>query len=655
MYYKVLAIFACIVIGISALPAGFTGLPGAPGQPRLQGPAGEVTPTALIIVPMSSEAKMSLTFYGSGFVPGEKVRVIMTVDGVPYSFGHAGTAQLSTGGGIAVANETGTFKLESIGDIPVAIDPGVYTVEAVGDKGSRTTALLEKLKEEVLIPKKKIPDTLNLEGTAAEVGRIWAKINRDSVLAKYELYMAWADVFFSKEKLVGMEEELKVFAELSKDIAKAIGCSHWIEELNAMADEIGIDRDLFISYNFGRYGNLPALYAKERKGEEGCTSFAITDPATKDGQIIFHKTRDMREELQAAYVKKITGLPPGEKVYKFFGEMGTSDIGISFFVNEKGLAGAADATPPIGLEKQFVPEPKKYDGLMNHMTLRYFAEKCKNVEEVRKALHSFVEKGYVATGGSGGTHYLFADAEGNVLHIADNCHTVFVDEINPDLLYKGKTYPGIYFTRHREDAYGSPEDALISSYGNITVELADSAQVGRHPAMWTYRSSQSSFTVLIDPKHPETLTTIFVALPAYGYSIPFLMGATETPRALLDGTVYTQQKGSYRYSEYQQSGINDIWKAHLDAVRKQLAEDKNVVKSINDNFLYMVKKVLSMNYTLGCSKGIDELALPGQKRFLDSLWVLRRKLSWKFCLRRNKTSGVVSNLAEANYLSETRC
>jgi hypothetical protein len=28
MYYKVLTIFACLVIGISALPAGFTGLPG---------------------------------------------------------------------------------------------------------------------------------------------------------------------------------------------------------------------------------------------------------------------------------------------------------------------------------------------------------------------------------------------------------------------------------------------------------------------------------------------------------------------------------------------------------------------------------------------------------------------------------------------------
>ena len=444
-----------------------------------------------------------------------------------------------------------------------------------------------------------------LKGTAEEVGKIWAEINRDSILAKYESYMAGTDAFFSKEVLGEMEKELKVFAELSKDIAKTIGCSHWIEELNAMADEIGVDRDLFISYNFGRYRNLAASYAKERK-EEGCTSFAITPPATKDGQIIFNKTRDTGEDLQAAYIKEITD---AEKVYKFFGEMGTSDVGISFFVNEKGLAGSADVaaadqpqagtadSPPPGEKMEgHIVNPPKYDGLMNHMTLRYFAEKCKNVEEAKQALHYLVENGYVASGG-GGTNYLFVDAEGNILRISDNCYTVFVEEVNPNLTYHGKKYPGIYFTVHREgkDSYGSPEDALVENYGNIMVELADSAQVGKHPAKWKYRSSQSGFTVLIDPAYPETLTSIFVALPAYGYSIPFLMGATETPRALLDGTVYVSQKESYRYSDYHQSGINDKWKEFLYATRNQLADGNDVTESIKKNFLEMVELVLSMN------------------------------------------------------------
>jgi hypothetical protein len=52
----------------------------------------------------------------------------------------------------------------------------------------------------------------------------------------------------------------------------------------------------------------------------------------------FQLNKDTGEDLQAAYIKEITD---AENVYKFFGEMGTSDVGISFFVNEKGLAGSA--------------------------------------------------------------------------------------------------------------------------------------------------------------------------------------------------------------------------------------------------------------------------------------------------------------------------
>jgi len=443
-----------------------------------------------------------------------------------------------------------------------------------------------------------------LKGTAEEVGRMWGGINRDSILEKYNLYMDGADIFFSREKLEGMEAELKVFAGLSVDIANAIGCSYWIDELNAMADEVGIERDLFISYNFGRYRNLAANYAKE-KVQEGCTSFAITAPATKDGQIIFNKTRDTGVDSQAAYFKEITD---EENVHKFFGEMGTSDVGISFFVNEKGLAGSADvaceqqpqrgtadSAPPGETPGAYIVDPPKYDGLMNHMTLRYFAEKCKNIEEVREAHHFLVENGYVASG-SGGTNYLFADADGNILRISDNCYTIFAEEVNPSLTYQGKTYPGIYFTVHRENSYGSPEDALVANYGNITVELADSEKVAKHPAKRKYRSSQSGFTVLIDPTHPEALTSIFIALPAYGYSIPVLMGATETPIPLLDGTVYWLQKESFRYSEYHQTGINNKWwLRHFIPVREQLLEGKDVTESINKNFIEMVELVISMN------------------------------------------------------------
>lgn len=157
---KFFSFLVCFVVAIVLLlsgctgPAGSAGLPGPAGPPGSAGPPGpagsaaEITPATLVIVPMSGEAKTKLTFYGSGFVSGEEVRVIITINGVPCAFGPAGSEEASTGGGMAIANEQGAFKLESKGGIPIMIEPGVYTVEAIGDKGSRATAPLEVLEKE---------------------------------------------------------------------------------------------------------------------------------------------------------------------------------------------------------------------------------------------------------------------------------------------------------------------------------------------------------------------------------------------------------------------------------------------------------------------------------------------------------------------------
>jgi len=97
---------------------------------------------SLVVVPISGEPLTKLTFYGAGFVPGEKVRVILTVDDVPFAFGEVGT------GGIITVNEYGAFKLQPRGGIPkVMLKPGVYTIEAIGDKGSRATTPLEVLEK----------------------------------------------------------------------------------------------------------------------------------------------------------------------------------------------------------------------------------------------------------------------------------------------------------------------------------------------------------------------------------------------------------------------------------------------------------------------------------------------------------------------------
>lgn len=105
--------------------------------------AADLQVPSLVVVPISGEPLTKLTFYGAGFVPGEKVRVILTVDDVPFAFGEVGT------GGIVTVNEYGAFKLQPRGGIPkVMLKPGVYTIEAIGDKGSRATTPLEVLEKE---------------------------------------------------------------------------------------------------------------------------------------------------------------------------------------------------------------------------------------------------------------------------------------------------------------------------------------------------------------------------------------------------------------------------------------------------------------------------------------------------------------------------
>lgn len=104
--------------------------------------ASDLQVPSLVVVPISGEPLTKLTFYGAGFVPGEKVRVLLTVDDVPFAFGEVGT------GGIVTVNEYGAFKLQPRGGIPkVMLKPGVYTIEAIGDKGSRATTPLEVLEK----------------------------------------------------------------------------------------------------------------------------------------------------------------------------------------------------------------------------------------------------------------------------------------------------------------------------------------------------------------------------------------------------------------------------------------------------------------------------------------------------------------------------
>ncbi|MGQ9694986.1 MAG: hypothetical protein ACUVWV_09610 [Thermodesulfobacteriota bacterium] len=92
----------------------------------------------LVITPVSGKAGAPISILGSGFIPGEKIEIIMVVDGVPVELGAEPM--------IKEANEMGAFKAKS--NIPRNAKPGIYSIKATGDKGTISVAPLEVEKKE---------------------------------------------------------------------------------------------------------------------------------------------------------------------------------------------------------------------------------------------------------------------------------------------------------------------------------------------------------------------------------------------------------------------------------------------------------------------------------------------------------------------------
>jgi hypothetical protein len=88
---------------------------------------------SLVVTPNTGQVKTPIAIRGSGFVPGEKIEVLVEIDGVPTELGEKPM--------IKEANEAGAFKTSSA--IPMTAAPEVYTVKAVGDKGTQAVAPLE--------------------------------------------------------------------------------------------------------------------------------------------------------------------------------------------------------------------------------------------------------------------------------------------------------------------------------------------------------------------------------------------------------------------------------------------------------------------------------------------------------------------------------
>jgi len=117
-----------IILAFFFLVAGMLSCAGLQEKPGASAPA-----ATLVVTPVTGLPGAVTTIRGSGFIPGEKIEVVMVIDGVPTELGEAPI--------VKEANEMGAFK--TISGIPITANPGMYSVKATGDKGTMAVAPLE--------------------------------------------------------------------------------------------------------------------------------------------------------------------------------------------------------------------------------------------------------------------------------------------------------------------------------------------------------------------------------------------------------------------------------------------------------------------------------------------------------------------------------
>lgn len=81
---------------------------------------------SLVITPVSGKPETRITIFGAGFVPGEEVKVEVTMAGVSILLGVSEAAH--------IANESGAIKIASSIPQKLVAKAGLYTVIALGEQ-----------------------------------------------------------------------------------------------------------------------------------------------------------------------------------------------------------------------------------------------------------------------------------------------------------------------------------------------------------------------------------------------------------------------------------------------------------------------------------------------------------------------------------------
>jgi hypothetical protein len=365
-------------------------------------------------------------------------------------------------------------------------------------------------------------------GSPQEIGAAFGRVNASSVQTHLREFMELC----AREKLDDMQVVEKSHPGLQ--IVRTVA-PWWEIEMDAIADAAGVAPDLYRAFCIGKYRRLFF-------GSAECTSYAATGSYIPFSGTSFHKSRDNVSRLQCAFVRRIEDST--QQIYAWCGTSDTSDPTTMMFVNEQGLAGAADTG---GRTDDF-----RGEGLMNTFGLRYVAETCRDCHEAADTLREWSDLGYYA-GGNSKTNWMFSDTAGTILRAVQGNHSIEAKF----------TTEGIVTNCERRLL----EPTLLRQSGYLdAVALSEASRI-KSVSMPSTISSMSADCVANDPQH---LTCAWFGLgrPTRAPYLPLFVASRTVPRAMLDGSLYRRSFPS-RATTADLRKLERTWKTWVDDCLQQ--------------------------------------------------------------------------------------
>ena len=380
-----------------------------------------------------------------------------------------------------------------------------------------------------------------LEGLPRAVGREFGRVNGADIAREMgEFYRTLEEV--EKIRTADLLKAGKHFRALVRKYAP-----HWIAEAEALAEEAGVDAELYMTYQGAKYRGTNRPECFSYFSAPSCNAAKVT---------LLHKNRDNVARPQCAYVKGIR--LPRRRLYRFMTNADTPDMGLMMALNEKGLAIVADQGHPD-------PHPRQL-GMMNSDVMRIIVEQAADVKEAMEILREIhADRAYA--GGKISTYWMLADRCGAGLRVYHFHEEIVTKEPERGML-----------VMRDEDARGElVKKTLAGRRGRVSSGLMNWLS-RQQPVLAT--SNVSAYTAVIPPRQTELFAYAWFAVNSAGkvLYVPLYMGVKATPRPLLDGTIFRLSNrhpyGANLFAGCKEQGVD------LEAFEQEMEEDRANMEAV---------------------------------------------------------------------------